>query len=96
MYFQKRVLLWVGARSYAMYLCHIPAFFATREIMHRLHPGTRFGPEDFWVFIAVATGLVVLCSELNYRLLETPLRRRGRRIARELLARRRAAVAEQI
>ncbi len=92
----KRALLWVGARSYAMYLCHIPAFFATREIMHRLHPDTRFGPEDFWVFIAIATGLIVLCSELNFRLLETPLRRRGRRIAQELLARRRAAVAETI
>lgn len=91
----KRLLLWVGSRSYAIYLCHIPAFFATRELMHRLHPGTKFGPDDFWVFVAIAAGIIVLCSELNYRILETPLRRRGARIAGEMLAKRKAALAQE-
>lgn len=89
----KRVLLWVGSRSYAIYLCHIPAFFATRELMHRLHPGTRFGSDDLWLFIAIATGIIVVCSELNYRILEVPLRRRGARIASEMLAKRQARLA---
>lgn len=91
----KRVLLWVGSRSYAIYLCHIPAFFATREIMHRLHPHTKFGPEDFWVFLAIATGIIVVCSELNYRILEVPLRRRGARLAGNLLANRQAELARE-
>jgi peptidoglycan/LPS O-acetylase OafA/YrhL len=91
----KRVLLWVGSRSYAIYLCHIPAFFASREIMHRLHPGAKFGSDDLWVFIAIATGLIVVCSELNYRILEVPLRRRGARIAGELLAKRQATTASE-
>ena len=87
----KRVLLWVGSRSYVIYLCHVPAFFATREIMHRLNPETKFASDDFWVFTAIAAGIIVVCSELNYRLLETPLRRRGARIAGEMLARRKGA-----
>jgi peptidoglycan/LPS O-acetylase OafA/YrhL len=39
----KRVLVWVGSRSYAIYLWHVPVFFATREIWTRLSPvGTGF------------------------------------------------------
>ena len=89
----KRLLLWVGSRSYAIYLCHIPAFFATREIMHRLHPGTKFSSDDFWIFVAIATTIIVVCSELNYRILEVPLRRRGARIAADLMAKRQAELA---
>jgi peptidoglycan/LPS O-acetylase OafA/YrhL len=89
----KRALLWVGSRSYALYLCHIPAFFATREIMHRLHPGTKFDADDFWWFLAIASGIIVVCAELNYRILETPLRRRGAQIAQALLASRQAKIA---
>ena len=31
----KRIMLWVGSRSYALYLVHIPAYFLTREIWFR-------------------------------------------------------------
>lgn len=86
----KRILLWVGSRSYAIYLCHIPAFYVTREAMHRLYPDTKFTTDDFWVFIAVATAIILICSELNYRILEVPLRRRGARIAGEMLTKSKA------
>jgi peptidoglycan/LPS O-acetylase OafA/YrhL len=91
----KRVLLWVGSRSYAIYLCHIPAFFATRELMHRLHPDTTFNTDQTWTFTAIATAIILICSELNYRILEVPLRRRGARIAGQLLADRQAEIARR-
>ena len=91
----KRLLLWVGSRSYAIYLCHIPAFFATREIMHRFAPGTEFTSDDMLVFAAIATAIIVVCSELNYRILEVPLRRRGARIAAEMLAKRKASLEQE-
>ncbi len=77
----RRVLLWVGARSYALYLIHIPAFFATRELFFRLLPGEPPG-----VGLALAHGactLVLLLglAEANYRLVETPLRRHGARVS---------------
>lgn len=91
----KKLLLWVGSRSYALYLCHIPAFFATREIMHRLTPGTKFGADDILLFTAIATVIIAVCSELNYRILEVPLRRRGARIAGEMLEKRTAATEQE-
>ncbi|HTJ63304.1 MAG TPA: acyltransferase [Alphaproteobacteria bacterium] len=84
----KRVLLWVGSRSYALYLVHIPAYFLTREIWFRIEPpGTVFGGEHFLRFVATAIGLIVTFAELNYRFVETPFRRRGARIARDLARR---------
>jgi peptidoglycan/LPS O-acetylase OafA/YrhL len=76
------VLTWVGTRSYALYLIHIPAFFAARELWFRLSPpGTIFGPHDFWRLSGTALALLLLCAEANYRLLELPLRRHGAVIA---------------
>ncbi len=94
--FPKRILLWVGSRSYAIYLCHIPAFFATREIMHRAMPGTTFDSSYFWLFVTIASAIIVSCSELNYRILEVPLRRRGARVAGDMLAKRKAELAQEL
>lgn len=92
----KSVLLWVGSRSYAIYLCHIPAFFATREIMHRAMPGTDFDTQYFYAFVLCSTAIILICSELNYRFIETPLRRRGARIAGELLVKRTAQLESSV
>lgn len=78
------VLIWLGARSYGIYLIHIPAFFLTREIWYRLHGGAEFGPERFYPFLLTATILIVLLCELNYRLVETPFRRKGKLIAERI------------
>jgi len=81
----KRIALWVGSRSYALYLTHIPAYLLTREIWWRLSPAdTRFGPAFSLQFIATATVLLIILSELNFRLVETPLRRRGKEIAQNI------------
>ena len=82
----KKVFLWVGTRSYAIYLSHIPVFFFTRELMHRLMPDTQFGSESFWVFTGISLALIGTCSELNYRIIEVPLRQKGARVAAKLRA----------
>ena len=78
------VLIWLGARSYGIYLIHVPAFFCTREIWYRLRGETPFGPEFFYPFLLTAMALTILLCELNYRLVETPLRRRGKLIAERI------------
>lgn len=78
----KEFLLWVGSRSYAIYLVHVPAYFATREIWFRIEPeNTVFGANHALPFILTATVLILTMAEINYRLLEMPLRRRGAAIA---------------
>jgi len=84
----KRVMLWVGSRSYALYLIHIPAFFATREIWYRIEPaGTVFGGTYTLRFGLTAMALLATLAELNYRFVETPLRLKGARIADRLAKR---------
>jgi len=83
----KRLMIWFGTRSYAIYLIHIPAFFFTREFYHRLYPQQGgFGEPFFYPLVLTAALLIVVLSELNYRLIECPLRERGRRIAERLFA----------
>ena len=78
----KSLLLWIGSRSYTLYLIHAPAYFLTREIWLRIEPpGTRFEGNFTLRFVLTALPLLIVLTELNYRLVETPLRRRGARIA---------------
>jgi peptidoglycan/LPS O-acetylase OafA/YrhL len=80
----SNILIWLGARSYGIYLIHIPAFFFTREIGYRLHGVAEFGPEFFYPLLLTATILIVLLCELNYRFVETPFRRKGKLIAERI------------
>lgn len=83
----KPVFLWVGSRSYALYLTHMPSYFLTREIWFRIEPvGTRFGPDYGVEFLLSALFLMAVLSEMNYRFLETPLRKKGARIAESFRA----------
>lgn len=82
----KRLMIWVGARSYAIYLIHVPAFFLTREIWYRLYPDQPgFGDTFFYPFVLTALFLIVGLSELNYRFVEIPLRNKGAHIAKRML-----------
>ena len=90
----RALLLWVGTRSYALYLIHMPSYFLTRELWLRLAPaGTRFNSDYTWQFLVTALVLLLGLSELNYRFLEGPLRRRGVAIAARMEARRVATQA---
>ncbi len=60
------VLLWVGTRSYGLYLYHWPIFQIIRGIA-----GVHLKFHEF-VFAMIATGIV---TELSYRFIETPIRK---------------------
>lgn len=81
----KRLLCWMGERSYALYLIHLPAFFAAREFWFRVDPEV-LTPSAAHAAILFATGfpLTFGLADLNYRFVEQPLRRRGARIAENL------------
>jgi peptidoglycan/LPS O-acetylase OafA/YrhL len=81
----KRALLWVGSRSYALYLVHMPVMFGMREVWLRLDVRPAHG--HGWALVLLALGLMGVLAELNFRLVETPLRRHGARIADAILAR---------
>ena len=79
----KAILLWAGSRSYALYLTHIPCFFFSRELCLRI---MESNPElqSFHnsMVVTIALSLLVITSELNYRLLEIPLRNKGAVVAK--------------
>jgi peptidoglycan/LPS O-acetylase OafA/YrhL len=79
----SRCLLWVGQRSYAMYLIHIPVMFFLRESAYRLQLELA---ENALASAFVALTLIAGLAAANYRWLEAPLRSRGRVIASKLYA----------
>ena len=81
----QALFIWLGARSFAIYLIHIPAFFLTREIWSRVSPDAVAGPDDLLPYMLTAGALIIFCSELNHRWVEQPLRRRGRTIATRIM-----------
>jgi peptidoglycan/LPS O-acetylase OafA/YrhL len=84
----KQVLVWLGSRSYAIYLIHIPAFLFSLEIWHHLMPpGTRIGASFTLRLVLTFIPVVLGLAELNYRLVEQPLRRKGADIARRFIRR---------
>ena len=60
------VLLWVGTRSYGLYLYHWPIYQIIRNVA-----GVHLKFHEF-VFAMIATGIV---TELSYRFIETPIRK---------------------
>jgi peptidoglycan/LPS O-acetylase OafA/YrhL len=82
----KAVLIWIGARSYALYLIHVPVFFATRELFYRIAPERADDPQLAAAYLLCALLLLVVLAELNFRLLELPLRVRGAQLSARLLA----------
>lgn len=81
-YGTRTALLWLGARSYSLYLCHIPVWFAVIDAMRRTGFG---GPGSLGARFAIGLPLSLLAADLTYRLVELPLQARGRVVAREIL-----------
>jgi peptidoglycan/LPS O-acetylase OafA/YrhL len=76
----RRPLLWMGSRSFAIYLVHYPCMWATREILHRLNLPANWEHSEV-VLLLLAFLLIAGTSEATYRLIETPLRETGRKLA---------------
>jgi peptidoglycan/LPS O-acetylase OafA/YrhL len=65
----NRPLVWVGKRSYGLYLYHWPVFTLLR-------PGVDV-PWGRWPTLAAQLLLTVVITELSYRWIEQPIRRQG-------------------
>jgi peptidoglycan/LPS O-acetylase OafA/YrhL len=77
----RRVMEIIAARSYSLYLVHIPVYFAAHEIWFRLHGAAIPGHHRALAIVAGTLAAVAVVAELNHRLLERPLREHGRRLA---------------
>lgn len=83
----RRCMLWCGSRSYAIYLIHVPTFFLVREIWLRATGSAPTGGiVQTVVLTAAAAGLIALFAELNFRLVEKPLRDVGKRLSARISA----------
>jgi peptidoglycan/LPS O-acetylase OafA/YrhL len=77
----RRLMELVGARSYSLYLAHVPVYFAVHELWFRQFGARIPRRGEALAYIMVAAAALAITAELNHRLLEEPLRRRGKRIA---------------
>jgi peptidoglycan/LPS O-acetylase OafA/YrhL len=84
-----KVGLWIGSRSYAIYLVHFPAIAFTRECLVGHVPETNAGAA---VYILIAVILTSVLAEINFRFVEGPMRRLGRRYAAKIEDRKPRAV----
>jgi peptidoglycan/LPS O-acetylase OafA/YrhL len=77
----RTAMLWLGARSYSVYLCHIPIWMAVIDVSQRLHLDSQRS-----VPARIAVGLVctMIAADLTYRWVEVPLQVRGRDRARAI------------
>jgi peptidoglycan/LPS O-acetylase OafA/YrhL len=74
---ELRVLRWVGARSYGLYLWHWPVFVLVVSALHGWPRGGGAG----WALGGIAVVITVGAAALSYRLIEQPIRRLGFRQA---------------
>jgi peptidoglycan/LPS O-acetylase OafA/YrhL len=86
----QRIMLWIGSRSYAIYLTHLPSFMLTSTIWWFYSKEYNIlAPTNSYIvpFLFIGIGLTLLFSEFNYRVIELPLRKKGQEIARKIVAR---------
>lgn len=77
----RRILVTIGARSYGIYLAHVPVYFAVREIFHRLDWQPASTGTLVFTSLALCGLLLMIAVEVVYRNIETPLRQIGARKA---------------
>lgn len=81
----KPLFIWVGERTYSIYLIHIPAYFAVREIFFRIDPNLTLTPKLIIAHIILAAIIIISLAQFSFKYIETPLRRRGAKIANTML-----------
>jgi peptidoglycan/LPS O-acetylase OafA/YrhL len=84
----RGVFDWLGSRSYALYVVHVFSYHLSTEIWTRManSNGGTLGADYTVELLLTSLLIMVVCSELNYRFVETPLRRRGAEISRRRMA----------
>jgi peptidoglycan/LPS O-acetylase OafA/YrhL len=80
----RSFLVWIGTRSFSLYLVHMPSWYFVTEVFFRFSPHPQvhaypgfYSSPDWHVSIVVLFMMLVL-AEANYQLVEVPLREMGR------------------
>lgn len=76
-----QALVWLGKRSYGIYLWHVPAILIAFDRGPMVRPAVM---TNVWLRVAAATAATVLLGALSYRWVERPARQAGRRLAASL------------
>jgi peptidoglycan/LPS O-acetylase OafA/YrhL len=80
--FLQPAALWLGSRSYALYLCHLPIYQCAAALSHRIGVSDPLLHGHIEIrSTAIGLPLLAVAAEATYRLVETPLRRFGARLA---------------
>ncbi|MNX73528.1 O-acetyltransferase OatA [compost metagenome] len=81
-------ILWLGSRSFAIYIIHTIMIGFTVHIWRWIEPeGIVFTGRHTLRFFLTWLILLVTFAELSYRFCEVPMREKGRELARRMLAR---------
>jgi peptidoglycan/LPS O-acetylase OafA/YrhL len=83
----RRVMEVIAARSYSLYLVHIPVYFAAHELWYRWYGMATPSQVQAIILLSLTALTVIFVAELNHRLLEKPLREHGKRLAADYRAR---------
>ena len=95
--FTSGILNWIGTRSYAIYLAHMPCYRASYEAWFRYTKSIHHPLDATYAPLMVLTAVILIAvmAELNFRLLENPLRQFGIALSAKRLKRLRGSNAGQ-
>ncbi|MEM7004938.1 MAG: acyltransferase [Pseudomonadota bacterium] len=74
--------LWLGSRSYALYLCHLPSMIFSVELVELSGFYTNHATLGRILSAVLATIFMLCASDLSFRFLEMPLRQYGKNVTR--------------
>jgi peptidoglycan/LPS O-acetylase OafA/YrhL len=92
-------LAWIGSRSYGIYLIHIPLFGFIQDMGFRYSQSVTQGAPGAWyqvVYAFAAIGLLPILAELNFRFVESPIRRKGKQLGKQIMDRRATATRPRL
>ena len=76
----RPLLVALGARSYSLYLIHVPTFLLVQHFATgRINNETLL--LNYLILGSISIGIILTLTEINYRFLEIPLRDKGKNIA---------------
>lgn len=85
----RKALLWVGSRSYAIYVIHMPVIYFIQESTIRYYITIGQPPSKTLSLCLAMTTMTILITglvvELNFRIIEKPFRNYGRKIASKFM-----------
>ena len=82
--FIRKILVFIGSRSYSLYLTHMLGIFFIREIFFRYVNLSPSYTDDYLMFLIPYILIVSLFTEFSYRYIEDPLRKKGRLISKNI------------